>query len=196
MTTQVRHTKTESRIREALAHLLRTKGLEGLTVSELSREAGINRGTFYAHYVDKYDLVQKQLDSATTELSAILLAEPEGDDDDPLDIIPHDRLLAAMRYVFEEHELLGALTNDGRDMRLQSHVKDVIGELMEKQAVRRGKTDPAFCGLPHDYGREVLLSGTVAIIWLWLRKGCLESPEEITDVIFRAKDVAPSELLE
>ncbi len=191
-----RKTKTEEHIRAALTHLLRTKGLESLTVSDVSREAGINRGTFYAHYVDKYDLVQKQIDAVASELSAILLAEPKERVEDDCEIIPYDRILAAMEYVHSNHEFLGALTNDGKDMRLQVYVKDVIGELLEQQAVRIGKTNPSFCGLPHDYGREVLLSNTVAIIWLWLRKGCAESPEKITDIIFKAKDIAPCMLLE
>lgn len=191
-----RKTKTEGRIRAALTHLLRTKGLEGLTVSDVSREAGINRGTFYAHYVDKYDLVQKQIEAVGGELSEILLAEPQQYHDNECEIIPYDRILAAMEYMHENHEFMGALTNDGKDMRLQAYVKDVIGELLELQAARIGKTTPSFCGLPHDYGREVLLSNTVAIIWLWLRKGCAESPQEITDIIFKAKDIAPCMLLE
>lgn len=191
-----RKTKTEGRIREALTHLLRTKGLEGLTVSDVSREAGINRGTFYAHYVDKYDLVQKQIDAVASELSAILLAEPQERLEGDCEIIPYDRILAAMQYVHANHEFLGALTNDGKDMRLQVYVKDVIGELLELQATRLGKGKPSFCGLAHDYGREILLSNTVAIIWLWLRKGCAETPEQITDIIFKAKDIAPCQLLE
>ena len=34
------------------------------------------------------------------------------------------------------------------------------------------------------------------LVWLWLRKGCAETPEQITDVIFRIKDIAPADLLE
>lgn len=191
-----RKTKTEMHIREALSHLLRTKGIEGLTVSEVAREAGINRGTFYAHYVDKYDLIQKQIDAVTDELSAILLAEPEQSANNASDVIPYDRILAATTYVRENNEFIGALTNDGKDTRLQEHVKNVLGELLELQATRLGKSAPSFCGLPHDYGREILLSNTVSIIWLWLRKGCIESPKEITNIVFKAKDIAPSTLLE
>ena len=34
------------------------------------------------------------------------------------------------------------------------------------------------------------------LVWLWLRKGCAKTPEQITDVIFRIKDIAPADLLE
>ena len=190
-----RKTKTEAKIRDALAHLIRTKGFEGFTVSDVAREAGINRGTFYAHYEDKYDLIQKQVDHVVEEISAILLAEP-GADSDLNEVIPRGRVLAAMEYVAENHVFLGALTNDGKDLRLQTQVKDAFGELMERQAERRGNTKPSYCGLPLDYGREILLADTIAIIWLWLRKDCAETPEEITDIIYAGKDISPCKLLE
>lgn len=54
-----RQTKTELKLQQALTELLPTKGLASMTVSDICRTAGINRGTFYAHYIDKYDLVDK-----------------------------------------------------------------------------------------------------------------------------------------
>lgn len=54
-----RQTKTELKLQQALTELLPTKGLANMTVSDICRTAGINRGTFYAHYIDKYDLVDK-----------------------------------------------------------------------------------------------------------------------------------------
>ena len=190
-----RKTKTETHIRDALTRLLREKGLDGLTVSDVAREAGINRGTFYAHYTDKLDLVQKQIEGVATELSDILLTEPQDSPARVDDVIPYDRVLAALRYVYDNHEFIGALTDDGRDTRLQSYVKDVLAKLIERQIERLGMASPSYCGLPHDYGREALLSCTVSVIWLWLRRDCAETPEEIAGIIFRAKDIAPSELL-
>lgn len=34
-------------------------GIKGLTVKNLSQKAGINRGTFYLHYKDIYDLIEQ-----------------------------------------------------------------------------------------------------------------------------------------
>ena len=43
-------------IRRAFTELLRRKPIQSITVKELCEEAGINRGTFYAHYTDIYAL--------------------------------------------------------------------------------------------------------------------------------------------
>lgn len=46
-------------IRKALMELLRQKPIQAISIKELCESAGINRGTFYAHYTDMYDLLQK-----------------------------------------------------------------------------------------------------------------------------------------
>jgi len=48
-------------IKEALADILQEKPLDKITVSEVVARAGINRGTFYAHYTDIPDLINHLL---------------------------------------------------------------------------------------------------------------------------------------
>ena len=50
---------TESRIRQAFTALLVEKPIQRITVKELCQKARVNRSTFYAHYVDIYDLLAK-----------------------------------------------------------------------------------------------------------------------------------------
>jgi len=51
--------KTKERIESALLELLKQKPLEKITVTELSRVAMINKGTFYLHYMDIFDLYRQ-----------------------------------------------------------------------------------------------------------------------------------------
>lgn len=50
---------TQMLIRKALTSLLSQKPIQSISVKELCDAAGINRGTFYAHYADIYDLLEK-----------------------------------------------------------------------------------------------------------------------------------------
>lgn len=43
-------------IRRAFTTLLKQKPIQSISITELCAEAGINRGTFYTHYTDIYDL--------------------------------------------------------------------------------------------------------------------------------------------
>ncbi len=53
--------KTRERIEEAFLELLKVKPLEKITVTELARVAMINKGTFYLHYLDIFDLYRQVL---------------------------------------------------------------------------------------------------------------------------------------
>ena len=48
---------TKKLLRNALMSLLSEKPLRSITVKELCARAHLNRGTFYAHYADVYDLM-------------------------------------------------------------------------------------------------------------------------------------------
>ena len=52
--------KPEKRIQEALLELLKVKNIQQITVRAICEMADINRSTFYAHYLDVYDLLEKK----------------------------------------------------------------------------------------------------------------------------------------
>lgn len=65
--------KTHKALYESLIYLLKEKEYEEIKVSDLCQKALINRSTFYAHFNDKYDL----LDSFLKDLKQSLIEELE-----------------------------------------------------------------------------------------------------------------------
>ena len=57
--TDRRRNYTQSVIKEAFVSLLRTRHVSKISVTEICKLADINRGTFYLHYHDPYDLLEK-----------------------------------------------------------------------------------------------------------------------------------------
>ena len=49
--------KTKRALKEALTDLILEKGYEGVTVQDVIDRADVGRSTFYAHYIDKDDLL-------------------------------------------------------------------------------------------------------------------------------------------
>lgn len=199
MANQIRRTTTEPRLRAALTELLAERGLETISVSDITRRAGVNRGTFYAHYTDKHDLVQQLINGVLEDLTNIVLgeegvaADAEGEDreepaDEPgaVEPIPFERVQAALVYARDHYALLAALTDNGTDQRIYEQMKALIGELVERSARQHGITVD-YGDVPEDYAREMMLSGVASVIWLWLRRGCPESPRGIATIIWKAK---------
>ena len=64
--------RTRARLEEAMLELLQEKDVKNITVQELTRRADVNRGTFYAHYKDVFDLVSQMEESLFHRLGDLL----------------------------------------------------------------------------------------------------------------------------
>lgn len=53
MKEDVRTTRTKAKIKETFLNLLQRHSYEHISVSDIAKESGINRVTFYTHYIDK-----------------------------------------------------------------------------------------------------------------------------------------------
>lgn len=56
--------RTKKLIQDALMTLVQEKDFEEITVKDISEQATINRATFYAHYVDKFALLDEMIAEA------------------------------------------------------------------------------------------------------------------------------------
>ena len=68
-----RKTETKKLIKVAFTKLLKEKGFNNITVSDITNMAKINRGTFYLHYTDKFDLLEKLENDSIEDLKELLL---------------------------------------------------------------------------------------------------------------------------
>ena len=67
--------KTKRQLRLALMKLMAEKSVKDISVRELAAIADINRGTFYIHYKDVYDLLSS-LESAAGTMRKTPRARP------------------------------------------------------------------------------------------------------------------------
>jgi AcrR family transcriptional regulator len=63
----LRVTRTREAIRSRFLDLLLQKNFNDITVKDIAAAANIGRGTFYLHYLDKYDLLAKVVDCGLDE---------------------------------------------------------------------------------------------------------------------------------
>ncbi|WP_455544061.1 TetR/AcrR family transcriptional regulator [Intestinibacter sp.] len=62
---------TKNVIKEAVVELSKKKAFDKITVTEVCKVADINRGTFYLHYLDLYNVVDEILDEVLENTSSI-----------------------------------------------------------------------------------------------------------------------------
>lgn len=174
---QIRETNTKQKLKEALIFLLNEKDLSEISVSELTKKAKINRGTFYLHYVDKMDLVDKLVGELLEELKNILTNE-KVDKKNSYDIIKK-----VLDCVKDDFDFIYTLTMNSYkyiDDILRKFLLALIDVLPElKYSIEHHPF------LPRDYSTEVFLSVNSGMILHWIRKGGLEESDELANYFYK-----------
>ena len=68
--------RTRKQLRECLVTLLKQKKVQDITVRELTELADLNRGTFYLHYKDVFDLMDQIKNELIEEVESVLTHHP------------------------------------------------------------------------------------------------------------------------
>lgn len=68
---------------ENAARLFRERGIDGASVNDVMKEAGLTHGGFYRHFANKNALVESALEAAFSQITAPLEGEPS---DRPADV--------------------------------------------------------------------------------------------------------------
>ena len=81
--------KTRASLTHCLLQLMQEKDIKDISVRELSDLADINRGTFYLHYSDIYDMINQLEDDFFAEFEAVIRADlqQDGITDTPYDVL-------------------------------------------------------------------------------------------------------------
>jgi AcrR family transcriptional regulator len=100
--------RTKKLLRQALTMLMQQKDFQSITVTDVVREADINRGTFYAHYRDVYDL-REQIENEMIQDFRAMIADLRPSETATLQPV----LRRAMDYLEENREVVIELVKVG-----------------------------------------------------------------------------------
>jgi AcrR family transcriptional regulator len=64
--------KTKQSIKDSFIELVKEKGYNKVSVTDIVNKANINRNTFYLHYEDKEDLIKQLLNDSAVKIGSLL----------------------------------------------------------------------------------------------------------------------------
>ena len=158
-----RRKESQEKIEKAFIELLQTRQINEITVSDLIKTTGLNRSTFYANYIDIYDLADKTREKLEREFS---------------------NLFADYDYFNEQSGALKMFTHiKENQIFYKTYFKLCYDEkhLMTIYDARRAEQEHLASNIK--YHIEFFRNGLNAIIKMWLAGGCQESPEEMAEVL-------------
>ncbi len=147
------------KIEKAFVEMLQKKEINQISVTDICKETGLNRSTFYANFIDIYDLANKLREKLEADFGAQFREKDR-----------HDTV-TMFRHIYENQLFYKTYFKLGYDEKHKSYVFDAV----------RAESD--FGGKHIPYHIEFFRNGINAVIKMWLAGGCIETPEEMAEII-------------
>lgn len=164
--------RTKKLLRQALTRLMQQKDFQSITVTDVVREADINRGTFYAHYRDVYDLREKIEAEMIADFRS-LIADLRPSEKSTLEQV----LTRAMDYLEENREIVTALVRgtgvEGFGRKMIAVLEECRLEMLPYRTVEDA------------YAARFLSTGIVGMLEKWITDPQPVPKTEMTELIIR-----------
>jgi len=174
MTESNKRKKTKAIIEKAMVELLQKESFDHITTVELARAAGISRSSFYTHYKDKYDMIERYQQGLFHQLEYIF---------------EHNRedVAVAITEVFQfltQEPLLAALLTENGTREIQNFLRHKLQSLLS-QILQERFRNKAFNQIEKEYGIVYLVNAFFGVYQMWIARGSKESPEQMADLLLK-----------
>lgn len=171
---RVRRTKTL--LIQGLIQLMETKDVKDISVKELADLADINRGTFYLHYSDVYDMLSQIEDRLFTEFYEIIdrTLTP-----DSVRSSPRTTLFEIFAFLERHRDITRVMTGPHGDLTFVNRMKNLVKEHLDSiwaEAKASGN---------NRYAEAFVVSGCVGVFETWLRDPLPPPPETMAQICGR-----------
>lgn len=178
--------RTQRILKDGLTELMRKKPIQKISVKELTDFVNLNRGTFYLHYKDIYDLMEQLENDLLNEFIEINHTY----DTNKLNGSPFLLLLELFTFLERNAEFVSILLLENRDQNFVEKLKDLLRERCLKDwIIIFANATPDLCDLYSSY----VLSGCIGIIKNWFENGRKQTPEELAhyteNILLRGLDI-------
>ena len=157
--------KTKKLLKKTLTTLMEEKELRKITVKEITERANINRGTFYLHYQDIYDMVEKLGDEIIIKVMKIIdKSNPIG-----MNFLFLPVLIKIIEYFYEDNKFISALISLNGDPNFITKITNIMIEYTMETYKKE------FVGHSENYIKVVttfVVSGGIGVFTDWFKDGC------------------------
>lgn len=160
-----RKKESQLKIEKAFVELIQTKDINKISVTDICKITNLNRSTFYANYIDIYDLAEKIGNKMLNDFFNIYKDETSGK--------YHSYNFLKLFYHIKDNQLFYKTY-----FKLNLDINNHIGLIDEKEVIKFYNSSKNI-----DYHVEFFKAGLNAVIKKWLDTNCTQTPEEIEEII-------------
>lgn len=179
------NTKNNRRAQETVERIVRAvysfiaaekRPVSKITVREVCERAQINRSTFYAHFLDVYDVVESVDQTMVERINDAMMGNMGSDN------FLRDGFTTMFRFIQEYRQFYLIFFEESR----RSHAIELLTNLQQER-LRQIRPEDFGCETQAElnYCQEYFAAGVVALIYQWLKNDCRETPETLYRLLRR-----------
>jgi AcrR family transcriptional regulator len=174
---------TKMKIRNAAVELLQTMSLPKLTVHAICERADINRSSFYVHYQDVFDMMEKLGKEHEDEVIELFT----GFDGASGNYFAPENLKIIFEHIKDNEYFYRAYFKGFGTNIIEHGFDELYKGIYRPLYITQG-------GRP-EYGHyhfTFFKNGLLAVVQAWLELGCPETPDEMVKIIWNCVPTIPS----
>ena len=152
--------ETKRIITESFLSLLKSRPISQITVTAIAKKACINRSTFYQHYLDVYDLLEKISHNFIVDLTQTIYLNSTNDD--------LKNGLVKMLNVIQSHKIIASicLANLQNDKKISHYFEDIRKTTFQIFRSVNSNLSDFDCELKYTFFAQ----GSISVILKWLNE--------------------------
>ncbi|MFA9380847.1 MAG: TetR/AcrR family transcriptional regulator [Acetanaerobacterium sp.] len=164
--------KTKKLLISGLTQLMEAKSVKDITVRELSDLIDINRGTFYLHYKDIFDMVNRIEDEMFDEFNKVLTRHPYNE----LNGKPLPMLIDIFHFVYEYADMCKVLLGKNGDIAFVEKLKGIVKDKCLNDWMEIYNTEKT---QNFGYFYAFIVSGCIGLLQNWLENDMKQTAEQM-----------------
>ncbi|MFK4300507.1 AcrR family transcriptional regulator [Paenibacillus sp. RC254] len=141
-----------------------------ITVTEICKQADINRGTFYLHYKDPYELFEVMQNGFNQEIMETL---QKGESP----CTTEESLINLLSIIQDKKTIYKILISERGKNNFLSQV--LLEDYLQRNGDKQNRKEP----FSMDYSFTYMVHGSIGVINQWLESNSGESPQTIAHII-------------
>ncbi|MEJ1295568.1 TetR-like C-terminal domain-containing protein [Latilactobacillus sakei] len=180
-TTDPRVQRTKQQLRRALVELLKTATTKEISIQAITKQAQITRGTFYPHYEDKTDFIQKAVQDLTQDLYQTITIQ----NDKLAQPYQQINLLALFEYVERRQDAFKVFHKNDTSLafkqQLTTEMRRLIEAYLNNLFQEATQSDQIELSIIADY----LAGASLVLVFKWIEDGLVYSPRYMAKMLYQ-----------
>ncbi|MDI6495686.1 TetR/AcrR family transcriptional regulator [Leuconostoc lactis] len=188
MNNKAEYSKTHVKILSGIIEIAQDKPIYEITVAELTRKIGINRGTFYLHFTDISEAIRQIEDYVIEKIVNVLETTRQRHSGDTYEL---DMYLSITQSIQDYWDAYVVLLGSNGDFQFTKRLRN---KLMPYIGINGIQKTPKNKDIPVDMAEDIIMTNIFSIVVFWILNRPDLSGDQVASILYKTRRMNPLEI--